>query len=49
MKYLARTATGDPLLGDEDGYVPLGAVEPDLETVGDALPPHESKRISHPF
>ncbi|OYR84154.1 fumarylacetoacetate hydrolase, partial [Halorubrum ezzemoulense] len=38
MKYLARTATGEPLLGDEEGYVPLGAVEPDLETVGDALP-----------
>jgi len=37
MKYLARTATGEPLLGDDDGYVPLGAVEPDLETVRDAL------------
>ncbi len=38
MKYLARTATGDPLLGDEDGYVPLDAVEPDLDSVRDALP-----------
>ncbi|GAA0550967.1 fumarylacetoacetate hydrolase family protein [Halorubrum ejinorense] len=38
MKYLARTATGDPLLGDEAGYVPLGAVEPDLNSVRDALP-----------
>ena len=38
MKYLARTATGDPLLGDETGYVPLGAVEPDLDSVRDALP-----------
>jgi 2-keto-4-pentenoate hydratase/2-oxohepta-3-ene-1,7-dioic acid hydratase in catechol pathway len=38
MKYLARTATGDPLLGDENGYVPLDAVEPDLDSVRDALP-----------
>ena len=38
MKYLARTATGDPLLGGEAGYVPLGAVEPDLDSVRDALP-----------
>lgn len=38
MKYLARTATGDPLLGDEDGYVPLEAVEPELERIRDALP-----------
>lgn len=38
MKYLARTATGDPLLGDDDGFVPLGAVEPDLDGVRDALP-----------
>ena len=38
MKYLARTATGEPLLGDGDGYVPLGAVDPGLETVRDALP-----------
>jgi 2-keto-4-pentenoate hydratase/2-oxohepta-3-ene-1,7-dioic acid hydratase in catechol pathway len=38
MKFLARTATGDPLLGDDDGYVPLDAVEPDLGSVRDALP-----------
>jgi len=38
MKYLARTATGDPLLGGDEGYVPLGAVEPDLGSVRDALP-----------
>ena len=38
MKYLARTATGDPLLGDDEGYVPLDAVEPDLGSVRDALP-----------
>jgi len=25
MKYLARTATGDPLLGDDEGYVPPSA------------------------
>ena len=38
MKYLARTATGQPLLGDEDGFVPLAAVDPDLDSVRDALP-----------
>ena len=38
MQYLARTATGDPLLGDDDGFVSLGAVEPDLDRVHDALP-----------
>ena len=38
MKYLARTATGEPLLGDDEGYVPLTAVEPDLDSVRDALP-----------
>lgn len=38
MKYLARTTDGQPLLGDEDGFVPLGAVHPGLETVRDALP-----------
>ena len=38
MKYLARTATGRPLLGDEDGFVPLSAVEPALDSVRAALP-----------
>lgn len=38
MKYLARTATGDPLLGDEDGYVPLNSVEPDINSIHEALP-----------
>lgn len=38
MQYLARTATGEPLLGDDEGFVPLSAVEPELETVSDALP-----------
>lgn len=38
MQYLARTSGGRPLLGDESGFVPLGAVHPDLGTVRDALP-----------
>ena len=38
MKYLARAVTGEPLLGDEKGYVPLAAVEPDLDSVREALP-----------
>lgn len=37
MKYLARTATGRPLLGDDDGFVPLGAALPEASTVRDAL------------
>jgi 2-keto-4-pentenoate hydratase/2-oxohepta-3-ene-1,7-dioic acid hydratase in catechol pathway len=37
MKYLARTADGRPLLGDETGFVPLGTVHPELESVRDAL------------
>ncbi|MDS0295542.1 fumarylacetoacetate hydrolase family protein [Halogeometricum luteum] len=38
MKYLARTATGRPLLGDDEGFVPLESVEPDLGSVREALP-----------
>ncbi|WP_424015145.1 fumarylacetoacetate hydrolase family protein [Halorubrum xinjiangense] len=38
MKYLARTATGRALLGDEEGYVPLSAAAPRAATVRDALP-----------
>ena len=38
MNYLARTASGRPLLGDDDGFVPLGAVDPDLSSVREALP-----------
>ncbi|MGM0398626.1 MAG: fumarylacetoacetate hydrolase family protein [Halobacteriota archaeon] len=38
MKFLARTATGDPLLGDEAGFVPLSAVHPGVESVREALP-----------
>lgn len=37
MKYLARTATGDPVLGDDDGYVPLSAADSDLRRIDDAL------------
>jgi len=37
MKYLARTIDGTPLLGDDDGFVPLAAADPDLETMTDAL------------
>jgi len=37
MRYLARTATGDPLLGDDTGFVPLGAAFPDASSVRDAL------------
>ncbi len=39
MKYLARTAAGRPLLGDETGFVPLSSAEPALERVRDALAP----------
>jgi len=35
--YLARTATGDPLLGDESGCVPLDAAAPGVASVADAL------------
>ena len=38
MKYLARTTGGRPLLGDEDGFVPLQSVDPTLESVRKALP-----------
>lgn len=38
MKRLARTAGGEPLLGDEEGFVPLSSVHPALESVRDALP-----------
>lgn len=38
MRYLARTAAGRPLLGDEEGFVPLSAADPTLEDVASALP-----------
>ncbi|TYT61490.1 fumarylacetoacetate hydrolase family protein [Natrialba swarupiae] len=37
MKYLARTLEGRPLLGSEDGFVPLSAADPDLTTAIEAL------------
>jgi 2-keto-4-pentenoate hydratase/2-oxohepta-3-ene-1,7-dioic acid hydratase in catechol pathway len=38
VKYLARTSTGEALLGDDEGFVPLASAEPDLGSVRDALP-----------
>ncbi|WP_226022821.1 fumarylacetoacetate hydrolase family protein [Halomicrobium salinisoli] len=38
MKYLARTIEGTPLLGDDEGFVPLGSVHPDVGSVREALP-----------
>ncbi len=38
MRYLARTADGDALLGDDDGFVPLAAAAPEHASVRDALP-----------
>ncbi|WP_332899016.1 fumarylacetoacetate hydrolase family protein [Haladaptatus sp. CMSO5] len=37
MRYLARSADGTPLLGDDEGFVPLAAADPSLETIQDAL------------
>lgn len=38
MKYLARTAEGRPLLGDDEGFVPLSSADPSLGSVREALP-----------
>jgi 2-keto-4-pentenoate hydratase/2-oxohepta-3-ene-1,7-dioic acid hydratase in catechol pathway len=38
MRYLARTTTGNPLLGDDAGFVPLQSAYPDASSVRDALP-----------
>ncbi|MFC6863972.1 fumarylacetoacetate hydrolase family protein [Halomicroarcula sp. GCM10025817] len=38
MRYLARTADGTPMLGDDRGYVPLEAAVPDAESIRDVLP-----------
>ena len=38
MRYLARTADGDALLGDDDGVVPLASAAPGHASVRDALP-----------
>jgi len=38
MRYLAHTADGRPLAGNDDGFVPLDAAYPDTLSVRDALP-----------
>lgn len=38
MKYLARTTSGYPLIGDDDGFVPMEAAHPPLTSVRKALP-----------
>ena len=38
MRYLARTADGTALLGDDDGTVPLTSAAPEHQSVRDALP-----------
>lgn len=48
MRYLARTAKGRPLLGDDEGFVPLGAAHLALETVRDALPVAAAGRLADP-
>ncbi|MFC6732673.1 fumarylacetoacetate hydrolase family protein [Haladaptatus sp. DYSN1] len=37
MRYLARSADGTVLLGDDEGFVPLAAADSSLQTMGDAL------------
>ena len=37
MTRLARTATGRPLVGDDDGFVPLSSADPSLSTALDAI------------
>jgi len=48
MKYLARTANGQALLGDKTGFVPLRAVHPELESVREALPRATAGRLGGP-
>jgi 2-keto-4-pentenoate hydratase/2-oxohepta-3-ene-1,7-dioic acid hydratase in catechol pathway len=38
MRYLARTTDGRPLVGDDDGAVPLASTYPDASSVRDAFP-----------
>ncbi|WP_076431051.1 fumarylacetoacetate hydrolase family protein [Haladaptatus litoreus] len=38
MTRLARTIDGRPMLGDDDGFVPLSSADPSLTTIRDALP-----------
>ena len=37
MRYLARTADGRPLVGDDEGFVPLQSAYPDADGVRDVL------------
>jgi 2-keto-4-pentenoate hydratase/2-oxohepta-3-ene-1,7-dioic acid hydratase in catechol pathway len=46
MKYLARTATGRPLLGDQEGFVPLSAAG--FESVSEALPAAAAGELPDP-
>jgi 2-keto-4-pentenoate hydratase/2-oxohepta-3-ene-1,7-dioic acid hydratase in catechol pathway len=46
--YLARSADGRPLLGDEEGFVPLAAAAPGLESVESALPVAAAGELPHP-
>jgi 2-keto-4-pentenoate hydratase/2-oxohepta-3-ene-1,7-dioic acid hydratase in catechol pathway len=46
--YLARTATGEPLLGDDEGFVPLSSVHPELESVRAALPRAATGELGDP-
>ncbi|MFW5911748.1 MAG: fumarylacetoacetate hydrolase family protein [Halolamina sp.] len=48
MRYLARTADGDPLLGDDDGFVPLAAAAPEHASVRDSLPAAAAGTIPSP-
>lgn len=48
MKYLARTADGRPLVGDEEGFVPLEAAAPDLDNVEAALPQAAAGELPDP-
>lgn len=48
MKYLALTAAGRPLLGDDAGFVPLVSLHPDLESVRAALPRATAGTLGNP-
>lgn len=48
MVRLARSAGGTPLLGDDNGYVPLSAADPSLKSVRDALPRAASGDLPDP-
>ena len=48
MRYLARTVDDRHLLGDDEGFVPLGSVHPELETVREALPVAAAGELGDP-